>query len=123
MKVRTVLLPAAAVAATFVMATPASAAPAYETNYAVRGTPPSSGLSCRPVSGVLQACFEAYGDKWWLRRDSSAYSGVGIEWENYRNGSLYRNGECVSYLPVGTWGVCNKDYYEDSTLSWAPFAV
>ncbi|EHR60685.1 hypothetical protein [Saccharomonospora cyanea] len=89
----------------------------YELDIAVAGTPPSSGLTCREITGA-RVCFEHYGDKWWVRDTAADGASAVVLWDNYRNGSLYRQGECQNRLGSGTWGVCNKNYYEDSTLDW-----
>jgi hypothetical protein len=86
---------------------------------AVPGTPPS-GMECPWTEGV-RGCFKKYGDQWWVRdtgTDVTAYAA--ILWENHlkdASGSwgLYRSGECDNGLGDGQWGVCNKDYYEDSS--------
>ncbi|EID52706.1 hypothetical protein [Saccharomonospora xinjiangensis] len=90
---------------------------AYELDLAVAGTPPSSGLVCKSVTGAY-ACFEHYGDKWWVKDTATDGASAVVIWDNYRNGSLYRQGECQNRLGSGQWGVCNKNYYEDSTLDW-----
>ncbi|MFD7656040.1 hypothetical protein ACFV4N_18885 [Actinosynnema sp. NPDC059797] len=87
---------------------------AVEFNEAVAGTPPA-GLPCVSVTGA-RACFEADGDKWWVRDTAADSASAEARWDNYRNGSLYRSGICRNGLGNGTWGVCNKNYYEDSTL-------
>ncbi|GAA2706744.1 hypothetical protein [Micromonospora olivasterospora] len=86
---------------------------------AVPGSPPT-GLHCTATQGV-QGCFKKYGDQWWVQdtaSDVTAYAAV--LWENHlRDGSgswgLYRSGECNNRLGDGRWGVCNKDYWEDSS--------
>jgi hypothetical protein len=89
----------------------------YETDYAVAGTPPSGELLlCDALRVGVKVCFEVSGDRWWvLDNDSDGLSAV-VEWENHRDGSLYRKGRCVNSHSAGTWASCNKNYYEDSTL-------
>lgn len=124
------LLPAVAALLLALMPATASAAPEpaaadrggvsaaeYELDIAKAGTPPSSGLNCRSITGA-RVCFEHYGDKWWVRDTASDGASAVVLWDNYRNGSLYRQGECQNRLGSGNWGVCNKNYYEDSTLVW-----
>ncbi|WP_298183229.1 hypothetical protein [Saccharomonospora sp.] len=41
-----------------------------------------------------------------------------VYWDNYRDGELYRYGRCENRLGSGNWGVCNKNYYEGSTLEY-----
>lgn len=94
----------------------ASAAATLEIDRAKKGTYPG-GLSCVTVTGA-QACFEAYGDKWWVKDTSSDGASAVVIWDNYRNGSLYRQGECQNRMGAGSWGVCNKNYYEGSNLQF-----
>lgn len=96
----------------------ASTTAAYEVDTAKKGTPPSSGRSCVSVTGA-QACFEHYGDKWWVRDTVADGASAVVIWDNYRNGSLYRQGECQNRMGSGNWGVCNKNYYEKSRLDFA----
>jgi hypothetical protein len=105
---------------------PATAAAAsYEEDTAVAGTPPSFdpndciGLE---VSGhiVMGTCFQPYGDKIWVEDTyGDGYAAV-ASWVNYLrdasgNWDSYRSGSCTNSLTAGHWGVCNKDFYEDST--------
>lgn len=92
----------------------ASAAATLEIDRAKKGTYPG-GLSCVTVTGA-QACFEAYGDKWWVKDTAADGASAVVTWRNYRNGSLYRSGQCENRMGSGTWGVCNKNYYEGSDL-------
>jgi hypothetical protein len=94
----------------------ASAAATLEIDRAKKGTYPG-GLSCVTVTGA-QACFEAYGDKWWVKDTVADGASAVVYWDNYRNGSLYRIGRCENRLGSGNWGVCNKNYYEGSTLDY-----
>ncbi|EHK88656.1 hypothetical protein ACWGRK_08450 [Saccharomonospora azurea] len=94
-----------------------ASAAAYEVDRVVKGTPPSSGVQCLSVTGA-QACFENYGDKWWVKDTSSDGASAVVIWDNYRNGSLYRQGECQNRMGAGSWGVCNKNYYEGSNLQF-----
>ncbi|QFZ18541.1 hypothetical protein [Saccharothrix syringae] len=96
---------------------PATTAVDAEFNQAVAGTPPS-GLPCVSTTGAT-ACFEANGDKWWVRDTAADSASAEAFWENYRGGSLYRTGVCRNSLGNGKWGVCNKNYYEDSGLRWS----
>ncbi|MFD1149021.1 hypothetical protein [Saccharothrix hoggarensis] len=88
-----------------------------EYNQAVEGTPPS-GLSCAVTTGAT-ACFEAEGDKWWVRDTAADSASAEAGWQNIYQGSFYRAGVCRNSLGYGTWGVCNKNYYENSTVKWA----
>jgi hypothetical protein len=96
----------------------ALAAPDWEINEAVKGTPPSNELlDCADTIEVkVWVCYESHGDRWWVYdRDGDSASAL-VEWRNYRNGSLYRQGRCVNGHGAGTWAYCNKNYYEDSTV-------
>lgn len=88
---------------------------AYETNYAVAGTPNFDGCADNTYT---VACFEKYGDRWWVGLHVSSGR---AEWRNELwNGSkwvLYREGSCISNLGAQTWGACNKDYYENSSVN------
>ncbi|MFJ8960609.1 hypothetical protein ACIRG5_14605 [Lentzea sp. NPDC102401] len=89
--------------------------------FAVAGTlPPRSQLTCHSYTAV-EICYEKGGDHWWVQdQNSGDASSAGVYWENYRNGSLYRNGTCITSLGNGNWGQCNKNYYEDSELYGIP---
>jgi hypothetical protein len=106
------------------MGSPASAAVEWETNYALRSAVgPPSALPCAtdiPLNPRVQACWEASGDKIWMRNiDNSGFEGV-LYWSNYypNDANLYRNGKCLNKLPDGQWGVCNKDMYENSLIKF-----
>ncbi|HEX6345157.1 hypothetical protein [Umezawaea sp.] len=90
----------------------------YEIDDGVLGTPPSDEvLQCDVPRPAVYVCFEPSGDRWWvLDSDSDGKSAI-VDWENFRGGSLYRNGRCVNSHGSGTWASCNKNYYEDSTLN------
>lgn len=88
--------------------------------FAVAGTlPPRSQLTCHSYTAV-EICYEKGGDHWWVQDQDSDGASAGVYWENIRNGSLYRNGTCITSLGKGNWGQCNKDYYEDSVLNGFP---
>ncbi|EIE98562.1 hypothetical protein [Saccharomonospora glauca] len=89
---------------------------AYEIDKAKKGTPPSSGVICPPDIPGARVCFEPYGDKWWVKDTAADGASAVVTWRNYRNGSLYRSGQCENRMGSGTWGVCNKNYYEGSDL-------
>lgn len=114
----TMLMVGVAVAPTAASAAPERAVTvaAYETNYAVSSGP--SWGSCIRIQ-ELDACFEKYGDQWGISAWTN--STVRLQWQNQLwNGSgwvLYREGQCISNLGVGH-GVCNKDYYEDSSTNY-----
>ena len=93
----------------------------FEWDFAVAGTlPPRSQLTCHSIEHV-EICWEKAGDHWWVQdQNSNDHASAGVRWFNERNGSLYRKGYCITSLGKGKWGHCNKDYYENSTLSGYP---
>ena len=93
-----------------------TAAVATEFNRAVAGNPPS-GLPCAAVIGAA-ACYQEAGDRWWVLDTRSDGASADAVWQNWRNGDLYRQGICRNSLGSGKWGVCNKNYYEDSFVRW-----
>jgi hypothetical protein len=68
-----------------------------------------------------EACFEKYGDKWYVKDTKSDGHSATASWINYlsdgRSWIPYRHGSCVNKSGAGKWGLCNKDYYEDSTTN------
>lgn len=105
-------------AATFALAAPAQAA-SYEWDTATVGSPPS-GMTCVSMTGA-KACFEKYGDKWWVEDTAGDYHSATASWQNYlwdgSNYRLYRQGSCVNKEKAGTWAVCNKDYFEFDSVN------
>src|SRR5689334_2746681 len=101
-----------------IAASPADAAVPVESNFAVAGTPPSfSANDCTFTLVGVKACFEAGGDKFWVKDTLADGESAGIYWENYVEGQFYRKGECINSLSAGTWGVCNKDFVEGSRVT------
>ncbi|USX50487.1 hypothetical protein [Lentzea sp. HUAS12] len=96
----------------------AMAAPDWENNEAVQGTPPSSEyLICADtIEAKVWVCYEIHGDRWWVYDNDADSASATVEWKNYRGGSLYRQGRCINGHGAGTWASCNKNYYEDSTV-------
>ena len=109
---------ALALAAVFSLLVPgtSSAAPVSEKDYAVKGTLPLAGLVCANQKDEVWVCYEQHGDRWWVRDNKQDEASALVRWTNYRNGSLYRTGDCINSHGAGTWAYCNKDYYEDSEL-------
>ena len=95
-----------------------TAAVATEYDRAVASGPPSSTLPCIPTLGAL-ACYQAYGDRWYVQDTRADGASAEAFWQNYRGGNLYREGICRNSLGNGKWGVCNKNYYENSFIRWA----
>ncbi len=102
---------------TLLLSTASAAAVAVEFNRAVASGPPPQTLACASTTGAL-ACYQQDGDRWWVQDTASDGASAEAFWENRRNGDLYRHGICRNSLGNGTWGVCNKNYYEDSTIFW-----
>ncbi|GHH80465.1 hypothetical protein GCM10018781_60900 [Kitasatospora indigofera] len=72
------------------------------------------------------SCFQKYGDVLQVRTGASDANGnirrMSVQWKNElkdKNGNwnLYRYGECFNDLGTDLYGVCNKDFYEDSTTN------
>lgn len=106
--------------------TPALASSFGEFDDAVPGSPPA-GLICKSV-GASQGCFKKYGDNWWVK-SGNPDDFVRVEWRNqlwnpnYNPGvgawDDYRSGYCEAFdIGVGSWGVCAKDYYENSSVNY-----
>lgn len=98
----------------------------YEWDTAVAGTPPQdfSG-GCVTMTGA-KACFEKNGDKWWVLDTVGDGHSATASWENWLYDGVewvvWRSGSCVNKLGKGNWGVCNKEYYENSTINVYGFA-
>jgi hypothetical protein len=98
------------------MASPAAAA--VETNYASLTTAPLGWLGGCQGYGPVWACFVPHGDYIYIEHQQNADLTPYIDWNNWLrkpdgNWALYRTGYCFSNLGPGTWGRCNKDFYED----------
>ncbi|MDN0201220.1 hypothetical protein [Streptomyces sp. S.PNR 29] len=85
-----------------------------------------SGTICVPGDSVgNQACFRKNGDQWFVYDGEADLLSPYVNWQNrlsYDNGSTwqsipYRSGKCRNSWPNGNWGVCNKDFYESSSLN------
>ncbi|MEU3776942.1 hypothetical protein AB0F11_27815 [Streptomyces sp. NPDC032472] len=88
-----------------------------EIDTAQPGTPPSD-ITCLSAPQGARGCFRTYGDQWWVLDTDTPYAAIAV-WENELwdgdSWEPYRNGQCENKLGEGHWGVCNKDYYEDSS--------
>ncbi|MET8609807.1 hypothetical protein [Streptomyces misionensis] len=78
------------------------------------------GYICDDSLPELGACFQLYGDHFWVQADAGVSAPVGVYWENWlvtSSGglSLYRHGRCEDYLGGLKESGCNKDFYEDNT--------
>jgi len=93
-----------------------TAAAAPEFNRAVAGFPPNT-LPCIDTPGA-KACYNNNDDSWWVLDTARDGASAEARWENERNGGLYRSGICRNSLGYDKWGVCNKNYYEDSLIRW-----
>jgi len=94
----------------------ASAAPDWEVDYGVKGTPPAD-VVCANQMDKAWVCYERGGDRWWVRDNAQDGMSALVQWYNFRDGSLYRRGRCINSHEAGTWASCNKNYYEDSRLT------
>ncbi|MEV5084528.1 hypothetical protein AB0K74_39105 [Streptomyces sp. NPDC056159] len=67
-------------------------------------------------------CFRKYGDQFWVRNWDSPKVSLEVRWQNElwdgQRWQLYRLGTCSAYqLNTGQWGVCNKDFYENTSTN------
>ncbi len=90
---------------------------AVELDSAVASSGPPPGLLCPAVAGAI-ACFDPYGDRWYVKDTAADSASAEARWNNYLSNELYRTGICRNSLGAGRWGVCNKNYYEQSTVHW-----
>lgn len=92
---------------------------AAEWNVAVAGSLPSSvntSTDCVSITGST-VCYEAYGDRWWVKDTAADSASAVADWENIVSTTTdIRNGQCVNSLGNGKWGYCNKNYVENSIL-------
>ncbi|MEO3748778.1 hypothetical protein [Plantactinospora sp. B5E13] len=119
--VRVLASVAASIAVVMAVSSPAAAV-SYEKNVGTYTTAsPNYGASGHWVQSVNNtsnhlAVFQAEGDRWWILDNVKDGKSVVVVWYNYRNGTLYRTGECKNNHGAPSWAVCNKNYYEDSTI-------
>ncbi|MEX2986310.1 hypothetical protein [Streptomyces sp. C36] len=119
------VIAAASLTVTALMTSPASAATIpfeWDDSVVTDVYPPNSnykGMKCKGMPGSPDmVCFEKDGDRWWvLDANQDGMSAVG-EWYNKRNGQLYRQGACANSNGAPSWSICQKDYYEDSTITF-----
>lgn len=106
---------ATAIGATLVLMFPTAGFAAYfgaETDYATSSAAPSGTFYCMSVIGAT-ACFEPYGDVFYVKdTQADGYAAV-AEWDTALS---YRDGSCVNHLGNGKWGVCNKNFDEGEYL-------
>ncbi|MFD9396536.1 hypothetical protein ACFWBB_39100 [Streptomyces sp. NPDC060000] len=104
---------------------PEAAALDYETDHAVYTTVNPDytadgwwfqGAGSNGYGGGISA-FNSNGDNWWVLDDLVDGKSVAVKWKNWRNGGLYRQGVCINSHSAPSWAVCNKNFYEDSTLT------
>ncbi|MET8568963.1 hypothetical protein [Streptomyces sp. NPDC004783] len=114
-KLRALLVALAACAPLALGTSPAQAA---DYDQATPGSLPSDAICTSVTSG--NGCFRKYGDQFWVRKwDAVSFD---VRWENElwdgQRWLTYRMGTCTAYtLDVGQWGVCNKDFYENSSTN------
>jgi len=90
---------------------------AGEAVYGVPDAAPAASDPCISITGAV-ACFTKYGDKIRVKKNAGGGGYAAAVWSNYLwSGSWhwYRSGVCVNNHPVGTWAVCNYNFYEDTT--------
>ncbi|WP_157596620.1 hypothetical protein [Saccharomonospora saliphila] len=106
----------AAAALSMVLTPAASADPVYgyEIDYGTTGG--SRGDCVRIFTDRMSMCFQDYGDVFWVKDDWADGRSAVVRWKNYRDGILYREGECRNSSGAGTWVKCNKNFYEGSDI-------
>ena len=93
-------------------AQPASAALARPT-----GNPPR-GLPCADNGSGAKACFQAKGDRMWVKDDAiDGASAVGV-WQEYTGDAGWSKGYCRNKLGFGHWGACRLHFIEGSYVKW-----
>lgn len=112
---------AAALMAATTLGTPEAAAATWETDYVSPGEVACAGILSAPSSDGW-VCFQPYGDVWMVSTSPTDSGRISVQWENrLRNASgawvTYRTGQCINDLGRDQIGVCNKDYYENSSYN------
>ncbi len=92
-----------------------------EVDTAVAGTPPTfSSAVCNTYTGA-KVCFDKTGDDIWVLDTLSDGHAARADWGNYLwdgdSWQEYRWGDCTSSLKAGNWGVCRKDFYENTSMN------
>ncbi|BCJ70301.1 hypothetical protein [Polymorphospora rubra] len=95
-------------------------AASYETDYAITGSSAQCTYDTQYPGGLGSVCFQKYGDVWMVTRSVLETGNTSVQWANQllnASGSwaTYREGQCINALGHSTFGVCNKDYYENSS--------
>lgn len=105
------------------MGSPGNAA-ATETDIAtaVSSVPSDAQTHCRVLINEAAGCFRKYGDSWYVQDEGADGLQTYVKWTNQLYNSSgnwvnYRTGTCHNQLGAYNWGVCNKDYYEDSSVN------
>jgi hypothetical protein len=113
----------AGVLAAVALAAPAQAV-ALEINKATGTGITISPLNCAkiydlnfPSLYIGRVCVQPEGDILHVEDNSADGHSIALRWENYYQGSLYRQGACVESRMAGSSGLCNKDYHEGSRLA------
>ena len=101
--------------------TPAWAVDPWETAEPAPNNYPAPNSICQAINAAT-ACFSMSGDDWYVLDRFPDGLAVYVNWQNQLmnnvgSWSLYRSGQCRSNLGTSNWGVCYKDYYENSTAN------
>jgi hypothetical protein len=97
---------------------PTAASAAYygsETNYGVEVPyPPDNDWYSKCTDpGPATACFQPYGDYFYVHDDTADGYSAALDWFDADSN---RWGSCVNKHGAGTWGACNKDFVEGHTI-------
>lgn len=82
--------------------------------------PPGQEALCT-YANIAAGCFRPYGDVLYVQDSRANLSSPYLHWQNQLRGpngswTLYRAGKCWNMLDAPNWGICNKDFYEHSTV-------
>ncbi|GAA3829250.1 MULTISPECIES: hypothetical protein [Amycolatopsis] len=107
---------ATSIGAVLALLVPGTAA-ASDYNIATASNGPSGNYwyYCVTDTGV-EGCYQPYGDLFYVRDTKANGQAAEVRWYNNLNGAPYRQGTCRNNLGSGHWGVCDKDFREDSTI-------
>jgi hypothetical protein len=97
---------------------------ADDDNYASPSSAAAAQASdlCRVLLNQAAGCFKKYGDAFYVQDQGADGLETFVQWENQLKNSAsswvgYRSGACRNSLGAYNWGVCNKDFYENSTTN------
>jgi hypothetical protein len=76
------------------------------------------GLPCTSNADGAIACFQARGDKVWVKDTAADFrSAVGVI-HAYRAPGDWEKDSCRNKLKAGSWGYCNYQFKEDHQVTW-----